>query len=114
MFPGLDYKIRTPPPSSGSRMPEPTEHLIRYRISSQHHLPIIQDATDWMSAIGAALHGLGRIGGIRRMACEQMPNGDIIINDLTNRLRYVVQILPPPSTEYDDDEVTEMVMRLPL
>lgn len=89
-------------------MHEPDELLHRYRVSSQHHPPIIVDAADWMSAIGSALRRLGRIGSIRRMACEQMPNGDIIINDLTNRLRYVVQILPPLQ-DYDDDEITEMI-----
>ena len=80
----------------------------RFRISSQHLSPIILAATDWMSAFGAALHQLGRVGGIQRMACERMSNGNIIVNDMTNRRRYVIQELPPLIAEDYEDEVTEL------
>ena len=61
-----------------------------------------------MSALGAALHRSGRIAGIRRMACEQVGSGDFIINDLTNRCRYVVQALPAVIADDFEDEVTEV------
>ena len=83
------------------------DFLERWHISSQHLAPIILLSTDWLSALGAALHQLGQIRGIRRMACEQMPNGSIIVNDLTNRRRYVIQQLHQ-ATNDDDDEVTEL------
>ena len=79
----------------------------RYRISSQHLKPVTVTATDWMSALGTALHRLGRVGTIKRMACEQVKNGDIIVNDLTNRHRYVVQELPLMIDDGYADEVTE-------
>ena len=82
--------------------------LVRFRISSQHLPPLTVTATDWMSALGAALHRIGQIGGIDRMACERMANGDVIVNDLTNRRRYVVQVLPSLIEEDYEDEVTEL------
>jgi hypothetical protein len=81
---------------------------VRFRVSSQHMLPITVTATDWMSALGAALNRAGRIAGIRRMACEQVGNGDFIVNDLTNRHRYVVQALPALIPEDYEEEVTEI------
>jgi hypothetical protein len=86
-----------------------TAPLSHFRISSQHHPPIFLTATDWMTAIGTALHRLGRVGGIRRLACEQVGNGDIIVNDLTNRLRYVIQEVPPVIADAYEDEVTELL-----
>ena len=70
---------------------------------------MIVTATDWMSALGAALYRMGQIGGIKRMACEQMGNGDVIVNDLTHRRRYVVQRLSVGIDDDYADAVTEVV-----
>ncbi|MDG1479033.1 MAG: hypothetical protein P8R54_05545 [Myxococcota bacterium] len=64
-----------------------------WRISSPDTAPVTLRATDWISALGAALHQLGRSQHINRMACERLRNGDLIINDLTHDSRYVVQHL---------------------
>lgn len=83
-------------------------HPVRFRVSGQHLPPITVTATDWMSALGAALHRIDRIGSIRRMACEQIGSGDVIVNDLTNRRRYVVRPLPSVLEDSLEDEVTEV------
>jgi hypothetical protein len=64
-----------------------------WRVSSPYTAPVTLRATDWISALGAALHQLGRAEHIDRMACERLPNGDLIINDLTHDCRYIVQML---------------------
>ena len=82
--------------------------LVRFRVSGQHLPPLTVTATDWMSALGAALNRIGQLGSISRMACERMSNGDVIVNDLTNRRRYVVQLLPALTEEDYEDEITEL------
>ncbi len=64
-----------------------------WRVSSPDTAPVTLRATDWISALGGALHQLGRSQHINRMACERLLNGDLIINDLTHDSRYVVQHL---------------------
>ena len=87
-----------------------------WRVSSPYTAPVTIRATDWISALGAALYQLGRTDQIERMACERLPNGEVIVNDLTLERRYVVQKLADatdlPEDELEaDDEITEVGLR---
>ncbi|MFT5680462.1 MAG: hypothetical protein ACI8RZ_001368 [Myxococcota bacterium] len=64
-----------------------------WRVSSPYTAPVTLRATDWITALGSALHQLGRADRIDSMACERLSNGDLIINDLTHECRYIVQQL---------------------
>ncbi len=73
-------------------------------------------APDWLSALGIALRRLGLTSGIRRMACEVLANGDVIVNDLTHTRRFTVKMLCELSEEDlpdPDDEPTEVVIAVP-
>ena len=98
-------------------MSTPSRMKALWRVSSPHTAPVTLRATDWISALGAALHQLGWLEQINRMACERLPNGDLIINDLTHDSRYIVQKLAgaadlPPLEA--DEEITELGRRSPV
>ena len=74
---GLPYRKEVALSSSFPGMNVNTPPLVRFRVSSQHLPPLTVTATDWMSALGAALHQVGQLGSIARMACERVSNGDV-------------------------------------
>lgn len=73
--------------------PIPIPALLRWRVGTIEGGWVTVAATDWLSALGAALYRLGACEGLRRMACEVLPNGDIIANDVGRHRRFMVQRL---------------------
>ena len=76
-------------------------------------------AENWILALGSALSGGSAALRIRRMACEQFHNGDVIVHDLTSGHRYVLQrltALVSLSDEFiaplEEDEETEEVFTM--
>ncbi len=45
---------------------------------------------NWIVALGAALHELGRVDVISRLACEVLPNGTVIARDVASGTGYIV------------------------
>ena len=95
-----------------------TELKGMWRVSSPCTAPITVRSTDWISALGRALHQLGRADHIDRMACERLGHGEFIINDLTHDCRYIVQQLASaadlPEVQVADEEVTEVGLHRPV
>jgi putative methionine-R-sulfoxide reductase with GAF domain len=48
------------------------------------------DAANWLIALGEVLERTGRVGQLRRLACEVLPNGSVIAKELHGSDRYVV------------------------
>jgi hypothetical protein len=48
-------------------------------------------ARNWLMALGLGLQRMGIVEDIQQMACERLPNGAIIVNDIGNRKRFVVK-----------------------
>ena len=62
-----------------------------WEIRSIHHPAITVLAPDWLSALGAALSELGLENGLERLACERLPSGMIIANDVGRKVRFTVR-----------------------
>ena len=58
-----------------------------WEISARTLPTIVVEAPNWMIAVGLAMERLGVLGGMERVACERLPNGQIIINDISTGLR---------------------------
>jgi len=72
-----------------------------WEIRSLRQPIVVVDAPNWLAALGMALAELGCDDGMERIACERLPNGQIIVNDLSHQERYTVRpiacVRVPPS-----------------
>ena len=65
--------------------------LARWQAGSLEGGWVTVTATDWLSALGAALYRMGLSDGLQRMGCEVLPNGTVIANDITQRRPFSTQ-----------------------
>ncbi len=70
-----------------SRLPDRTT----FEIAVEGDLVLRINGANWMLALGTALESLGWIGDIDRMAIERLPNGTVLVSDMTNRVRYTIR-----------------------
>ncbi len=80
----------------------------RFRISSRVHGSVDIDAPNWLAALGEGLASLGVHGVLDRIACEALPNGQILVRDVRTGQAFAVQTLEegidtPDHTEDEDD-----------
>ena len=59
------------------------------------------EAPNWLIALGRVLENNGRVGHLRRLACEVLPNGSVIVKELHGSDRYVVHETVPEEAEED-------------
>lgn len=64
--------------------------------------PISVSADNWLVALGLVLEQRGRVGDLQRLACEVLPNGNVIAKDLKGGHRYVVQLELPELEQRDE------------
>jgi hypothetical protein len=64
-----------------------------FRISSRTRGRLDVDAANWLSALGDALGHFGVVDQMDRIACEALPNGQILVRDVRNGSGWVVQPL---------------------
>lgn len=62
------------------------------------------EAANWLIALGEVLQSTGRVGQLRRLACEVLPNGSVIAKELHGADRYVVH--ETVGDELDEDIAT--------
>lgn len=71
-----------------------------YRVSSRALGVVEVDASNWLVALGEGLGRLGVVNTLDRIACEALPNGQILVRDVRTGLGFVVQ--PVDGTEPED------------
>lgn len=77
-----------------------------YRITSRTLGSVDVEAVNWLAALGAGLPRLGCADTMERIACEALPNGQILVRDVRRGLGFVVQPLglgEPEHTEEVED-----------
>jgi len=62
-----------------------------YEIAVEGDLVLRLQGANWMIALGSALESLGWVHDIDRMAMERLPNGTVLVSDMTNRVRYTIR-----------------------
>lgn len=81
----------------------------KFRITSRSLGTVDVEGINWLAALGEGLARLGAGGAMDRIACESLPNGQILVRDVRRGLGFVVQPLEP-----GDPEDTEEVADLPV
>ena len=75
----------------------------RWEIGSRQYGIVVVEAPNWVAALGLALAEVGQDQGMDRVACERLPNGTIIVNDVSRGARFTVSPLapelPPPGPQ---------------
>jgi GAF domain-containing protein len=84
--------------------------VARYRVSSRQHGSVEVDATNWLVALGDAAARLGVVGGMDRIACEGLPNGQFLVRDVRSGLGFVIC----PLDEEDDSDAPTVQGPLPI
>lgn len=77
-----------------------------FRITSRSLGTVDVEGINWLAALGEGLARLGCGDAMDRIACESLPNGQILVRDVRRGLGFVVQPLvtdPPEDTEEVDD-----------
>ena len=73
-----------------------------WEISSRTLPTVVVAAPNWMAAVGLAMDRHRLSDGMERVACECLPNGIIILNDITTGRRLTIrrcQSDPKPTPE---------------
>ena len=80
---------------------------IVWQVSCLRDDPFQVVAADWMAALGIALREQGRMAALGGLACEQVTQHHIIINDFVHSERYVIQkqLEPAVSSPCDGDAI---------
>lgn len=71
------------------------DHLPVYRISSRNQGDVEVEASNWIAALGEGLGRMGIVHEMDRIACEVLPNGQILVRDVRSGAGYVVRPLDP-------------------
>lgn len=79
---------------SSQAFPFPPGSLPSWEVAELDGRTVFVRAANWVVALGIALERLGHTEEARRLACEVLPNGMAIANDLVGRRRYVVRTAP--------------------
>lgn len=78
---------------------------IVWQVSCLRDDPFQVVAADWMAALGIALREQGRMAALGGLACEQVTQHHIIINDFVHNERYVIQKqLAPAGLSLGDED----------
>lgn len=68
-----------------------------WQISGMEDGPHRVTAEDWMAALGIMLRQQGRMAALGGLACEQVTQQHVIINDFVHSVRYVVELQEAPA-----------------
>ena len=78
------------------------EPIRRWSVQSLRGPGVEVAAPNWLVALGLALHEQGACDELlARAACERLPNGTVVVNDLARRERYAVTPLAEPCAAED-------------
>lgn len=78
-----------------------------YRITSRTLGTVDVEAVNWLAGLGEGLARLGSAESMDRIACEALPNGQILVRDVRRGLGFVVQPLGDEPHE-DTEEVEDI------
>ncbi len=81
-----------------------------YRVSSRALGIVEVDASNWLVALGEGLGRLGVVNTLDRIACEALPNGQILVRDVRTGMGFVVQPLDGDRPEDTSDQTTDQEM----
>ncbi|MEL6345485.1 MAG: hypothetical protein AAFV53_20420 [Myxococcota bacterium] len=71
------------------------DQIAAWEVRSLNHPAVVVHAHNWLEAFGLAMAEMGQDHELSRLACERLPNGQFLVNDLGRRERYTVL----PSTD---------------
>lgn len=81
----------------------------RWSVGARGLEPVEVTAASWISALGLALEGLGKIDGIDRLACEVLPNGTVIVREASGA-GYIVQAADGIAYEAADPATEDIIV----
>lgn len=79
-----------------------------FRITSRSLGTVDVEGINWLAALGEGLARLGAGDALDRIACESLPNGQILVRDVRRGLGFVVQPLEPGEQPEDTEEVADL------
>jgi GAF domain-containing protein len=80
----------------------------RFRISSRVHGSVDIEGSNWLVALGEGLAAFGIQGALDRIACEALPNGQILVRDVRTGQAFAVQSIDDGATPEDVEDQLDL------
>ena len=86
----------------------------RFRVATRGEGSVEVEASNWLSALGEGVAQLGSHGPLDRIACEALPNGQVLVRDVRSGQGFIVQTLDADESEERVAEIEPDALPLPL